>query len=231
MAQLTTQIEKLFLIYSWNWTTSFLTFLSIVEKIVFEASHPAYRFSMEKWTGVNIPRRHAYDYCLCTHLLYPAVLAGEVKNPLCSWEQGSSECLRNLLSGYKGAGWCGKSGGGSLKLICRWKGSLKFFVLKNRFPQPLVHLILSSKCWGSFRWNISRLRAQALNPLAGIVVEQPIVLVSLSVDPNLWYKSETKPKISLKAIQISVHMLYVKCVLISCHVFCSFVILLIVRLR
>lgn len=101
----------------------------------------------------------------------------------------------------------------------------------NRFPQPLVHLILSSKCWGSFRWNISRLRAQALNPLAGIVVEQPIVLVSLSVDPNLWYKSETKPKISLKAIQISVHMLYVKCVLISCHVFCSFVILLIVRLR
>lgn len=38
LAQLSTEVENLFLIYLWNLTTSFPTFLNIVEKMVVEAS-------------------------------------------------------------------------------------------------------------------------------------------------------------------------------------------------
>lgn len=75
-----------------------------------------------------------------------------------------------------------------------WRGFLKANLqvkkysevprVKQSFP-PERRFLRPPKCWGSFSWNIPRIRTQGLNPLAGLVIDQPMVLVSFSVDSNL----------------------------------------------
>lgn len=119
--------------FFWNWTTALPTFLRIVKNIVKHHVLLQYILCRKVNQSENPQRPHVRLLPVDFHL-HPAMLAGDLL-PVCSWKETSSECLTNFLSRNEKTQQ--KSGVSSLKLICRWKSSVKIFVLTPHAPQTL----------------------------------------------------------------------------------------------